>query len=92
MYSLLNERASVMACHGNWLASVRRSHPVVRSVISAHFAAASKTSGIKKLCCLLKIGITSVTDANENEDTSRRCAVVVCCFGDEICDDMPLLN
>jgi len=36
--------------------------------------------------------ITSVIDANENEHTSRRYTVVFFCFGDEIYDDMPLLN
>jgi len=56
--------------------------------LSADFAAASKNSG-KNLCCLLKIDITSVIDANKNEHTS---IPVVFCFGDEIYDDMPLLN
>jgi len=42
---------------------------------SADFAAASKNSG-KNICCLLKIDITSVVDANENEHTSRRYTVV----------------
>jgi len=56
--------------------------------LSADFAAASKNSG-KNLCCLLKIDITSVIDANKNEHTNIR---VVFCFGDEIYDDMPLLN
>jgi len=60
-------------------------------ILSANFAAASKNNG-KNLCCLLKIDITSVVDANENEHTSRRYAVVVFCFGDEIYDYMPLLN
>jgi len=59
--------------------------------LSADFAAASKNSG-KNPCCLLKIDITSVMDANENEHTSRRYAAVFFCFGDEIYDDMPLLN
>jgi len=31
-------------------------------------------------------------DAYENEHTSRRYTVVFLCFGDEIFDDMPLLN
>ena len=43
--------------------------------LSADFAAASKNSG-KNLCCLLKIDITSVIDATENEHTSRRYTVV----------------
>ena len=38
-------------------------------LLSADFAAASKNNG-KTLCCLLKIDITSVIDANENEHTS----------------------
>jgi len=59
-------------------------------IISADFAAASKNSG-KNLCCLLKIDVTSVIDAIENEHTSRQYTVVFC-FGDEIYDDMPLLN
>jgi len=58
-------------------------------ILSADFAAASKNS-IKNFGCLLKIDITSVIDANENDHTSRRYSVVVFCFGDEICDDMPL--
>jgi len=33
----------------------------------------------------------SVIDVNKNDDT-RRCAVVVFCFDDEIYRDMPLLN
>jgi len=49
--------------------------------LSADFAAASKNSG-KNSCCLLKIDITSVMDANENEHYSRRHTVVFC-FGDE---------
>jgi len=51
---------------------------------------ASKNSG-KNLCCCVKIDITSVIDANENDHTSRRYAVVFC-LSDEIYDDMPLLN
>jgi len=39
--------------------------------LSADFAAASKNSG-KNPCCLLKIDIMSLMDANENEHTSRR--------------------
>jgi len=52
---------------------------------------ASKNSG-ENLCCLQKIDITSVIDANENEHTSRRYTVVVFCFGDEMYDDLQLLN
>jgi len=67
--------------------------------LSADFAAASKNSRTNRQlllsgtnpCCLLKIDITSVMDANENEHTSRRYTVVFC-FGDEIYDDTPLLN
>jgi len=59
-------------------------------ILSADFTAASKNSG-KNLCCLLKIDITSVIDANKNEHTSRWYTVVFC-FGDKIYDDMPLLN
>jgi len=44
-------------------------------MLRADFAAESKNSG-KNLCCLLKIDITSVIDANENEHTSRRYTVV----------------
>jgi len=46
----------------------------------------------KNLCCLLKVDIMSVTDANENQHASRRYAVVFFCFGDKIYDDMPLLH
>jgi len=46
----------------------------------------------KNLCCLLKIGITSVIDANENEHTSRRYTVVFIGFGHEIYDDIPLFK
>jgi len=60
------------------------------NVLSVDFAAASKNSG-KNLCCFVKIDITSVIDAHENDHTSRRYAVVFC-LGDEIYDDMPLLN
>ena len=59
--------------------------------LSADFAAASKNSG-KNPCCLLKIDITSVMDANENEHTSRRLYGCFFVIGDEIYDDMPLLN
>jgi len=61
-------------------------------ILSANFAAASKKTTEKNLCCLLKIDITSVVDANEKEHTSRRYAVVFFCFGDEIYDYMPPLN
>jgi len=60
-------------------------------ILSAGFAAVSKNSG-KNLRRLLIMDITSVIDANENEHTSRRYTVVFFCFGDEIYDDMPLLN
>ena len=59
-------------------------------ILSADFTAASKNSG-KNLCCLLRIDISSVIDANKNEHTSRWYTVVFC-FGDKIYDDMPLLN
>jgi len=59
-------------------------------ILNADFAAASRNSG-KNICCLPKIDVTSVIDANENEHTSRRYAVVFC-FGDEIYYDVPLLN
>jgi len=59
-------------------------------ILSADFAAASKNSE-KNLCCLLRIDIMAVIDANENEHTSRRYTVVFC-FGDEIYNGMPLLN
>jgi len=59
-------------------------------ILGTDFAAGSENSG-KNLCCVLKIDITSVIDANENEHTSRQYTVVFC-FGDEIYDDMPLLN
>jgi len=52
---------------------------------------ASKNSG-KNFCCFLKINITPVINVNENEHTSRRYTIVFFCFGDEIYDDMPLLN
>jgi len=45
----------------------------------------------KNLCCLPKIDSTSVIDVNENEHSSALYAVVFC-FGDEINDDMSLLN
>ena len=45
--------------------------------LSADFAVASKNSG-KNPCCLLKIDITSLMDANENEHTSRHYTVVFC--------------
>jgi len=51
----------------------------------------SQQNSGKNLCCLLKIDITLVIDANENKHTSRRYTVVFC-FADEIYDDMPLLN
>jgi len=51
-------------------------------------AAASKNSG-KNLCCLLKVDITSVIDANENEHTSRPYTVVFFSFADNIYDDVP---
>jgi len=70
---------------------VRKTWCLTVKILSADFAAASKNSG-KNLCCLLKIDITSVIDAKENEHTSRRYTVVFFCFGDEIYDDMPLLN
>jgi len=54
------------------------------NLLSANFTLASRNSG-KNLCCLLKVDITSVTDVNENEHTSRR-YVVVFCFGHEIYD------
>jgi len=59
--------------------------------LSADFAPASKNSG-KNPCCLLKIDITSMMDANENEHTSRRLYGCFFVIGDEIYDDMPLLN
>jgi len=58
------------------LREVRKTQHLTVHVLSADFAAASENSG-KNLCCLLKIDITSVIDANENEHTSRRYAVVV---------------
>ena len=48
-------------------------------ILSADFAATSKNSG-RYLCCLLKIDITSVIDANENDHTSRRYTVVFFVF------------
>jgi len=62
----------------------KNGRPGCRCFLSAEFAAVSKNSG-KNLCCLLKIDITSVIDATENEHTSRRYTVVFC-FGDEIHD------
>jgi len=55
---------------------------------SADFAAASKA--VEKIfAAFLKIGITSVTDANENEHTSKQYTVnCFFCFGDEIYDDI----
>jgi len=64
------------------LIKVRKTRHLTVKILSADFAVASKNSG-KNLCCLLKIDITSVTDTNENEHTSRRYTVVFC-FGDEI--------
>jgi len=61
------------------------------NLLSTDFAAVSTNSG-KNLCCLLKIDVTPVIDANENEHASRRYAVVFFYFGDKIYDDMPLLN
>jgi len=72
------------------LSEVSKTPHLTVKILSADFAAASKNSG-KNLCCLLKIDITSVIDANENEHTSRRYTVVFC-FGDEIYNDVPLLN
>jgi len=69
------------------LREVRRTRYLTVKILSADFAAASKNSGTN-LFCLLKIDITSVIDANENEHTSRWYTVVFC-FGDEIYD---LLN
>ena len=64
--------------------SAKTRHLTVK-FLSADFTAASKNSG-KNPCCLLKIDITSLMDANENEHT--RLFFVI---GDEIYD-MPLLN
>ena len=49
---------------------VRKTRHLTVKFLSADFAAASKNSG-KNPCCLLKIDITSLMDANENEHTSR---------------------
>jgi len=49
---------------------------------------ASKNGG-KNLCGLPERDVTLI-DANEKEHTSRQYTIF--CFGDEIYDDMPLLN
>jgi len=72
------------------LSKVSKTRYLTVKILSADFAAASKNSG-KNLCCLPKIDVTSIIDANDNEHTSRRYTVVFC-FGDEIYDDMPILN
>ena len=68
---------------------IRPANILTVKIVSADFAAASKNSG-KNPRCLLKIDITSVTGAKENEHTSRRYTAVF--FGDEIYDNIPLLN
>jgi len=57
-------------------------------ILGAEFAAASKDGG-KNLCGLPERDVTLI-DANEKEHTSRQYTIF--CFGDEIYDDMPLLN
>jgi len=52
------------------LKQVSKTRYLTVNLLSADFAAASKNSR-KNLCCLLKIDITSVIDADENEHTSR---------------------
>jgi len=53
-----------------FLWEVSKTRHLTIKILSADYAVASKNSR-KNLCCLLKIDITSVTDAKENKHTSR---------------------
>jgi len=57
------------------LIKVSKTPHLTVKILSADFVAASKKSG-KNLCCLVKIDIMSMIDANESEHTSRRYMVV----------------